>query len=252
MTTVQAILDWFEVFAPVASAMDFDNVGLLVGAADAAVGKVLLALDITPAVAEEAAARGCELIISHHPVIFQSLKRLHPASAPYLLARYGIAAVCMHTNLDLSERFGVNTCLAAALGVKSLRKSAAGECLFIGELAEPTPLSAFTEHIKRALDCEGLRCTGVQPMVQTVAVSSGAGGSEIFAAAREGADVLVTGEIKHHEINAANDLGVGVIDVGHFKSENIVIAPLCRKLQEAFPEVDFTVSEAYSDQIRFM
>ena len=79
MTTVRDILDFFEGFAPAATAMDFDNVGLLVGSSDAAVTKALLALDITAEVAEEAAANGCGLIVSHHPVIFQPMKRL-PAS----------------------------------------------------------------------------------------------------------------------------------------------------------------------------
>lgn len=252
MRTVQEILDWFETFAPVHTAMDFDNVGLLVGDGTAEIRRALLALDITPAVVKEAAARGCELIISHHPVIFQPLKRLEPRSAPYLLARYDIAAVCMHTNLDLSETFGVNTCLADLLDVEHLRRSDKGECLFVGELPRALPLDAFVRHTKKALRCDMLRYTAVKPTVKTVAVASGAGGSDIFAAAQEGADVLVTGEIKHHEINAANDLGVNIIDAGHFKSENVVIDRLQSKLETAFPEVTFAISEAYTDGIRYM
>ena len=252
MTTVRDILDFFEGFAPAATAMDFDNVGLLVGSSDAAVTKALLALDITAEVAEEAAANGCGLIVSHHPVIFQPMKRLSARSVPYLLASHGIAAVCMHTNLDLSGSFGVNTCLADALGVQQLRKSADGECLFVGELAADTDMRAFAERTKAALDAAGLRFTAVRQTVRTVAVSSGAGGSEIFAAAREGADVLVTGEIKHHEINAANELGVNIIDAGHFASENVVMAPLQKKLAQAFPDVAFSLSKSYSDGVNYL
>lgn len=252
MTTVKQLLDWFERFAPVASAMDFDNVGLLVGDESTAVSRALLALDITAAVAEEAAALGCELIISHHPVIFNPLRRMNARDVPYLLAQHGIAAVCMHTNLDVSEQFGVNTCLAEALGLQSVRKSQKGTCLFIGELPWEMAAASFARHAKEALGCEGLRYTEVKSAVKTVAVASGAGGSDIFAAAEEGADALVTGEIKHHEINAANALGVNIVDAGHFKSEDVVILPLKQRLETAFPDILFTKSQTYGDKMKYL
>ena len=252
MTTVSEILEFFESFAPVGTAMDFDNVGLLIGDKSAEVSRALLTLDITAETVDEAAALGCELIISHHPVIFQPLKRINIRDAAYMLANRGISAVCMHTNLDLSEEFGVNTALADALGVKNLRRSAVGECLFIGELEERTDILSFAQSAKAALGCEGLRYTDAKPAVKTVAVSSGAGGSEIFAAAEEGADVLVTGEIKHHEINAANALGVDVIDAGHFKSEDIVIFPLKKRLEASFSDIVFTKSKVYTDKVKYL
>ena len=252
MATIKDILDYFEGFAPVSTAMDFDNVGLLAGDKNTEVTSALLALDITPEVVGEAAALGCELIISHHPVIFQPIKRLDPESAAYKLAKYGIAAVCMHTNLDLSETFGVNTCLADALGVEKLRRSVIGECLFIGELPRETEMLSFAKHAKAALDCRGLRYTAVKDRVKTVAVASGSGGSEIFAAAAENADVLVCGEIKHHEINAANGLGVNIIDAGHFKSENVVILPLKNRLADRFSDITFTVSKSYDDKVNYL
>ncbi len=252
MTTVKDILDFFEELAPVDLAMDFDNCGLLAGNKYREISRVLLSLDITPEVVLEAVENGCELIISHHPVIFQPLKRLDEGSAPYLLAKHGIAAVCMHTNLDLSESFGVNLCLAEAIGAKNVRKSAIGECLFTGELEHELPAEVFAAMVKKALGCEGLRYTCAKPAVKTVAVSSGSGGGEIFAAAAEGADVLVTGEIKHHEINAANELGVNIIDAGHFKSEDVVILPLKKRLSECFPAIIFTKSKNYSDKVKYL
>ena len=113
-------------------------------------------------------------------------------------------------------------------------------------------MKAFAENVKSALDCSGLRYTDVKKSVKKVAVSSGAGGSEIFAAAQIGADVLVTGEIKHHEINAANELCINIVDSGHFKSEDIVILPLINKLSDNFSDVIFTKSKAYSDNIKFI
>ena len=83
-------------------------------------------------------------------------------------------------------------------------------------------------------------------------MASGAGGSDIFAAASIGADALLTGEIKHHEINAANELGVAVIDPGHFKSEDIVILPLKEKLKAAFPAITFTKSKEYDDKMNYL
>lgn len=252
MAKVKDITDFFEGFAPVCTAMEFDNVGLLAGDKNTEISRVLLSLDITAEVVEEAAEKNCELIISHHPVIFRPLKRLDTRSAAYQLAKHGIAAVCMHTNLDVSPEFGVNTCLAEAIGVKNLRKSDLDDYLFIGGLDEGTDILSFAKHVKSALNCEGLRYTGVNPTVKTVAVASGAGGSGVIAAAEEGADAFVTGEIKHHDINEANALGVDIIDVGHFKSEDIVILPLKKRLEEAFPDIIFTKSQVYGDKIKYL
>ena len=126
MTTINDIVSYFETFAPKETAMDFDNVGLLVGDKKKVVTNVLVALDITSEVIDEAEKHGCELIMRHHPVIFSPIKRLSADSVPYLLASKGISALCMHTNLDLSEEFGVKTCLANAIGVKNPHKSEYG------------------------------------------------------------------------------------------------------------------------------
>ncbi len=252
MTTINDIANFFETFAPKETAMDFDNVGLLVGDKNKSVTKVLVSLDITSEVVFEAEKNGCELIISHHPVIFSPIKRLGSNDVPYLLASKGISALCMHTNLDLSEALGVNTCLANAIGVKNPVKSEFGECLFIGELENETDITVFAKNVKTALDCNGLRFTDIKNTVKKVAVSSGSGGCEIFSAINAGADVLVIGEIKHHEINAANSMGINIIDVGHFKSEDVVILPLIKKLSDEFSDVKFTKSTTYSDKIKFL
>ena len=252
MTTINDILQFFEAFAPVETAMDFDNCGLLVGDKNAAVTKALVTLDITAEVAEEAKALGCELIISHHPVIFNPLKRLTARAVPYLLAQYGISAVCMHTNLDLSEVFGVNICLGKAAGLKVVSRAPEGECLFFGDFEEEIPVRGLAERVKTALGCKGLRYTEGKGAVRRLAVASGAGGSDIFAAAAIGADALLTGEIKHHEINAANELGVAVIDPGHFKSEDIVINPLIDRLKAAFPAISFTKSKENDDKMNYL
>ena len=113
-------------------------------------------------------------------------------------------------------------------------------------------MTATDPKAKKALNCAGLRYTDVKPRVKTVAVASGAGGSEIFAAADEGADVLVTGEIKHHEINAADELGVNILDAGHYKTEDIVILPLKNRLEKEFSGVEFIKSAEYRDKVKFL
>ncbi len=120
MTTVKDIYEFIDNIAPFKTAMDFDNVGLLVGDINQKINKVLLALDITNKVVEEATEIGANLIISHHPVIFNSLKKLDANDVPYMLAKYNINAICAHTNLDISK-FGVNNSLAEALGLESLQ-----------------------------------------------------------------------------------------------------------------------------------
>ena len=218
MKTINDILNYFEEFAPCATQMSFDNAGLIVGDKCTAVSRVLVALDITEDVVNEAESLGCELIISHHPVIFAPIKRLSPSSVPYLLAQKGISAVCMHTNLDLGEKFGVNICLADALGVKKPVLSELGECMFTGELESETDIHDFAKLAKKNLDCKGLRYTDIKDRVKKV----------------------------------ANSLGIDIIDAGHFKSEDIVILPLVNKLSKEFSEIIFTKSQSCDDMIKFI
>lgn len=250
MTTIKDILEFFEEFAPVDTAMDFDNCGLLVGNQNTPITRVLVALDITNEVVDEADKQNAQLIISHHPVIFNAIKRLDANAVPYRLAQKNISAVCMHTNLDLSESFGVNICLANAVELKNIKPCKSGECMFIGDIS--TDIESFAKKVKENLDCNGLRYTDVKKKINKVVVSSGAGGSNVPFAFAEGADVLLTGEIKHHEILLANELGMSIIDAGHFKTEDIVISSLCRKLSERFSNISFTKSKVCNDKIKYI
>ena len=163
MTKVKNIYEFLDGWAPFSTAMSFDNAGLLAGNAEEEVQTVLLALDITPDVVREAVSCGAQLIVSHHPVIFDPLKRLTPDSAPWLLARHAIAAICAHTNLDLAPG-GVNTCLAARLGLANVRPlsmdppSGLPEAL-CGELPAAMEPREFALHVKNALGCERVEYT---------------------------------------------------------------------------------------------
>ena len=247
MTTVRAIYEWLDGWAPFSTAMSFDNAGLLAGSGAEEVRRAVLALDITPAVVREAASSGAQLIISHHPVIFNPLRRLTPDSAPWLLARHGIAAVCAHTNLDLAPG-GVNTCLAQRLGLRNVRTlgvdapSGLPESL-CGELPAPLEPRAFARLVKEALGCEGVEYTEGAAPVRTVGLCSGAGGSYAPAdPAAAGIQAFVTGEAHHHELLAAREAGLTLVVAGHHHTEAVVLGPLREKLAAAFPDVAFTVA----------
>ncbi len=251
MTYIKDIINFTETFAPLSSAIEYDNAGLLVGSAQKPVTKAVVALDITDAVIDEAAENGAELIISHHPVIFNPIKSVSDEDVVYKLAQKNISALCLHTNLDISPIFGVNTCLAKAVGIKG-GSFLEGECLYIGELSEAVTNEEFAALVKTALNCKGLRYTLAKKRVKRAAVCSGSGGDYVYLAKEQGADVLLTGEIKHHEILDAVKLDVAVVDAGHFKTEDVVIPPLCKKLKAQFKDVAFIRSEKCTDTVEYL
>lgn len=246
MVCVRDIYDTINQFAPFHTAMSFDNVGLLVGNADTAVHTVLLALDITPEVVQEAAQCGAELVVSHHPVIFDPLKRLPSSSVPYALARHGIAAVCAHTNLDLAEG-GVNTCLAQCLKLKNVtmlkqdERSGLAEGL-VGETEKPYTPQAFAQLVKETLGCDGLKYTDGKREITRVALCGGAGAYLLEDAVHAGAQAFVTADTKHHELLNAEAHELTLVDAGHFYTEDVVILPLAERLQERYPDVRFIKS----------
>ncbi|MDO5123918.1 MAG: Nif3-like dinuclear metal center hexameric protein [Eubacteriales bacterium] len=244
MTKIKDISDYTESFAPLSTQADFDNSGLLVGDPQKEVHTVLVTLDITAQAVEEARELDASLIISHHPVIFTPIKSLDSKSVPYLLAKYGISALCLHTNLDRAEDCGVNVCLAQALELSDVSLYP-DEFMALGKPKRVLPVKLFANDVKRALGCERVEYILGDNIVRTVAVSSGAGGSGFKTAKALGADLLITGEAKHHELLEAHALGMPMIVAGHFHTEDVVIAPLCKKLSEKFPEVFFKKSENY-------
>ncbi len=234
------IVAFAQQIAPFETAAEWDNVGLLVGSPEWETDRALLALDITPDVVEEACDKGAKLIISHHPVIFSPLHSLRPDHAAYLLAKYDTAALCLHTNLDRAEK-GVNTALGAALGLKNTILYP-DDFLLVGEPVEPCSAERFAAFIKEKLRAPSVRYT--EGTVTRVAVSSGGGGEGVELAAQYGFDAFVTGEMKHHQYLYAKQHRIAAFDVGHFSTEDVVIAPLKDKFAAAFPTVEFLISEA--------
>lgn len=258
MASVNDIFKFIDSFAPFESAMDFDNVGVLVGNLDIQPKRCLLALDVTESVVNEAKLLGAELIISHHPVIFNAIKTLNSNSILYKLIENKLSVICAHTNLDMAQ-FGVNSCLAEKLSLKNLQMlsvyaSKKGDLPMglIGDLSSYYSCSDFANFVKDRLICEGLRYTNVNRKIKKVAVCSGAGGNLIESAVALNADAFVTGEIKHHEILLAVKNEVCVVDAGHFKTEDIIILPLAKKLSKEFKNVEFIKSKTCTDNVKYI
>ena len=244
MTTVRQVADFLEEKAPLALKMDFDNVGLLCGFPDAPVHKVLCALDITLDVIEEAKEMGAEVIVSHHPLIFTPMKQIlstQPEGKRVIsLLQNGISAICMHTNLDIVTG-GVNSVLAEKLGGREVEMLS--ECGCICELPEAVSSEFFLEICEEKLNVHDIRYSGSGHSVRRIGVCGGAGGDIIEECSAKGCDTVVTGEIHHHQWILGKELGMNLIDAGHFATENVIVPVLCSWIAERFPALDVVTSE---------
>lgn len=262
MTTVKDILKYIESIAPGYMKESWDNIGLLCGSAGTPVTKVLVALDPFEGVCSEAARWGAELIVTHHPLIFQPMKAVTDATSIgrgiMLLCRHGISAINAHTNLDCAPG-GVNEVLARRLGLQQISVVApAGTneegvpygLLRCGNVAEQ-PLEAFLANVKQALGCEGLRYVSGGKPVSKVAVGGGSCAGALRDALDAGCDTFVTADIKYNQFWDAADLGINLIDAGHFHTENPVVAVLAEKIAAAFPQIQVKISETHKDCMKF-
>ena len=257
MAIVNNIYAFLNEVAPVRYQMDFDNAGFLAGDGGTAVKKALLALDITDDVIAEAVELHAQLIVSHHPLIFTPLRHAtidDPAGRKVLtLARHGISAICMHTNLDIADG-GVNDALMAALGaevtggLEPAGTAADGStltCGRTGKLPKPVTMAEFLPYVAGRLYANGLRYVDCGLPVERIAVCGGSGGNMLELAAAKGCDTFVTADVKYDRFLAAKELGVNLIDADHFCTENVVIPVLQAKLQRRFPNVTFTISQVH-------
>ncbi|MDE7244885.1 MAG: Nif3-like dinuclear metal center hexameric protein [Oscillospiraceae bacterium] len=244
--------------APRELAMKWDNVGLLVGECEKEVHHVLIALDVTEAVAEEARQTGAELIAAHHPVMnchwspVQSLR--NDTLQGHLLrklVRDGTSVICMHTNLDAAQG-GVNDALAQRLGLEQTEIMEGGEGIVrMGLLPEPMPVSQFLELVRKRLRPNGIRYVEKTGTVQRVAVGGGACGEYFEAAVREHCDAFVTADLKYNQFLDAGALGLCLVDAGHFPTEDVVCSVLEQFLTERFPDLKVTKASSHWERIQY-
>ncbi len=229
--TVGDVYRWLDGIAPFETAEGFDNAGLLIGDKNQPVSRVLFTLDLSESTVQEAIAFGAELIVTHHPIIFSPLRRIH-YDTPFgrmlrLLSGAGISVLSAHTNWDKAPG-GVGDTLAAVLGLGDV--SSLDEYVRLGTLPDPMSADAFARQMEQILGMAPRCYVAVDKPIQRIAVAGGSYGEGYQLALEAGADAFVTGEIKHHEILDAVAQGLTVYDGGHHATEQ----PAMPALQQRF------------------
>ena len=262
MTTVGDILQAIEGYAPPYMKESWDNVGLLCGSRATPVTRVMVALDPFEHVCREAAQWGAQLIVTHHPLIFTPPQAITDETSIgrsiLQLCGSGISAINAHTNLDCAPG-GVNDILAATLGLTNIEvlqpkgldaENTPWGLLRMGQVPEQS-LTAFLAAVRQALSCPGLRYADSGKPVSRVAVGGGSCAGGLTEVHDAGCDTFVTADVKYNQFWEAKELGINLIDAGHFYTENPIVSVLAHRLREAFPEIEVKISETHHDCINF-
>ena len=259
MTSIKDICDVLDELAPTRLAEDWDNVGLLVGDADASAERLMTCLTVTPESADEAIERRVDLIVSHHPLPFRPLKRLttDQTSSRLLwnLIRSGISIYSPHTGFD-SAGDGINQMLAEKIELTKIEpiepmvddpdSLGAGR---MGNLENQTVGSLVTK-LKTGLGLQRIQIVGTPDQhVTRAAIACGSGGSFLAKSLRAGCDAFLTGEATFHTCLEAKARGVALILVGHYASERFAVESLAEKLGQAFSDCEVWASQKESDPL---
>ena len=227
--------------------------------------KILVSLDITEEVVAEAAQLGCQLIVSHHPVIFFPAKSVTDATPDgrilLSLVEHNIAAICAHTNLDAVSG-GVNDALARKLGLTNIEQlkqdgvDASGRPYGIGRVGNtagvPMYAPAFAAFVKEALGANGVRFVDARRPVRRVAVGGGACADMLKDALALGCDTFVTADVKYNGFLDAKALGVNLIDAGHYPTEQVVVPVLAKWLADGFAKVEVLTTQTHKEVFSYL
>ena len=263
MIAIQSIANALEGWAPPPVAESYDNVGLLVGSLQAQTKGVLINLDMTEAVVDEAIELGVGLIVAHHPIWFGPRKRLNGedyVSRTIIKAiKHDIGLYALHTNLD-NIRDGVNRKICDKLGLKEMKflqtkPGKAGEALFgsgmMGYLPQPMPKSDFLSLVKETFQCGGIRYADTHKNeIHKVAVCGGAGSFLTQSALQQGADAFVTADITYHKF-FDHERELLLMDIGHHESEQFTSELIRDFLLEKFPNFVVRLSTVMTNPIKY-
>lgn len=251
--SIQVVFDWIDSVAPFESQEDFDNAGLQLGSPDQPVKDILLALDVTPRVIAEALKLKCDLIISHHPIIFSPLDSLRlDRYVPRILAeliKNDIGLIAAHTNMDKSP-FSGSMAVMKALGLNNIHEADA--YTLTGDLPEPLPADKVQALIAQGIKGAVVRYGDAQRLISRLAVAGGAYSEGYLAAQNAGAEALLTGEVRHHHALEAAEAGVVLFEGGHFATENLMMKDLAQGLQSGLNALKYTVQVYVSRQIPYL
>ncbi len=236
--TVRNIFEYLNKKYPTDTACDFDNVGILVGDPDASVSKAVVVLDCTLDAIKTALDNECELIITHHPVIFHPLKNVLKGSIVYEVLKNNLSVISMHTNLDIGVG-GVNDTLVKILSPISVEDVITSDKYTIKKCEiEPITASHLADKIKSNLGGVVKFTDRIEPITK-ILVCGGSGGNYIEETVGFGCDALLTADVKHNHFLDADRLSLALFDAGHFDTEDVVIEPLKELLQNEFNNIQF-------------
>ena len=263
MNKVTDIAKEIEQFAPEFLKEDYDNVGLMVGDGDKEVKKVLLSLDCTNEVIKEAIRHDCDLIITHHPLLFKRPKNIIKGDLlgdkVITLIKEDIALYSCHTNLD-SAKEGINETIVNMLGFSSSQIIESNESENyqnggIGRLVKLEKeilLSDIVDVVKKTLNIKNMRVVKGSDKVKILAIINGSGQDFFIEAKKLGADCIITGDTTYHFASDFKEMGISIIDAGHFATEYIVFLKTLEFLKEKFKGVEFIASEKCKDPYEFI
>ncbi len=232
----------FEVFDFLNEKFDFsytmqgDNVGLLVGSGNSIVKGIHVCLDLTDKAISDAVENGANLIVTHHPVIFDGLKTVTSDSLIYRVIRNDISVISAHTNLDAAEG-GINDLLCKMFELTDVIRPE-GEGVFftvgrVGELPEPISADELAKKISATLNTN-VNYVGDNTFIKRLAICSGGGGGLFKQAISTGADAYLTGDCKYDHFMYSHEIGFTLFDAGHFPTEDIIVPVVAKLLREAF------------------
>jgi len=260
---VEDLVSWIQTLAPIELAEGWDNVGLLLGDPAAPIQRVMTCLTPTPESVAEAIEHKAQMIVAHHPMPFQPLKKITTETRTgrmmHDLIRAGIALHSPHTGFDSAAR-GINQRIAEGLGLTSIRAlrpiaAAVNPAIGtgrIGDLATPLSVKDFLRRAATFFQVDGLHgIDGGTGHISRVAIGCGAAGDFLADAAAAGCDGFVTGEIRFHTALEARSLGVTVAVPGHHATERFAVEQLATELQQAFPSLIVWPSRKETDPLQW-
>jgi len=249
------IIRFFEEKYPPELAYDWDNVGLQVGTLNHKTERVLLALDITKEVVKEAISKKCNLIISHHPLMFKPMNNIvfdSPKGWIVMnLIQHNIAVYSAHTNFDQTVG-GMNDILAEKIGMRDLKLLDEDDNIGRYGKIDRISFEDFVGKVKKAFDLDNVQVIGdTDKEVETIGISGGSGSHHMYAAKKRNCHVYITGDITYHTALDAVQMGITLIDVGHHV-EVVFVSEVAKMLGKQFPEVEFLESTVVTNPYRKM
>lgn len=259
---IKQVLCALEQFAPLPLQESWDNAGLQVGLTEAEVSGALLCLDVNESIIDEAIAKGCNLIVSHHPLLFRGLKQVGDSNyvqrCVIKAIKNDIVVVSMHTNLD-NAKDGVNWKIAEKLGLtdveffaqKSVDGVEAGSGV-VGYLAEPQAAAVFVQTVKARFQVACAQCNELlERPIRKVAICGGAGDFLLDDAVSQGADAFITGEMHYHQY-FDYEQKIQICVIGHYQSEQYTTEVFADIISKACPEVRTVIAETNTNPIIYI